>query len=176
MSPILSYLNCSPHFFKIHFNIIHFRSSVFLMYSSFQILRSKFLMPLEHSSFHVRLLDLMTIRAGEDSISTSSLCNFLQPATFFTVCHKLRKKFATVDGRGSIPDRGKRFFSTLLSPDRLWGPPGLHHSKHRRPYLALGIKRPEREADHSPPSSAEVKIGWAIGLPPIPHASSRRDA
>jgi hypothetical protein len=29
------------------------------------------------------------------------------------------------------------------------------------------VKRPGREADHSPPSSAEVKSGGAI--PPLPH-------
>jgi hypothetical protein len=27
--------------------------------------------------------------------------------------------------------------------------------------LSLGVKRPGREADHSPPSSAEVKNGWS---------------
>jgi hypothetical protein len=27
--------------------------------------------------------------------------------------------------------------------------------------LSLGIKRPLREADHSPPSSAEVKNAWS---------------
>jgi hypothetical protein len=27
--------------------------------------------------------------------------------------------------------------------------------------LSLGVKRPEREADHSPPSSAEVKNSWS---------------
>jgi hypothetical protein len=26
--------------------------------------------------------------------------------------------------------------------------------------LSLGVKRPGREADHSPPSSAEVKNAW----------------
>jgi hypothetical protein len=33
-----------------------------------------------------------------------------------------------------------------------------------------GVKRPGREADHSPPFSAEVKNGGAI--PPLPHMSS----
>jgi hypothetical protein len=34
--------------------------------------------------------------------------------------------------------------------------------------LFLGVKRPEREADHSPPSSAEVKNEWSyISTPPI---------
>jgi hypothetical protein len=37
-----------------------------------------------------------------------------------------------------------------------------------------GIKRPGREADHSPPSSAGVKNGGAI--PPLPHASSWHSA
>jgi hypothetical protein len=32
------------------------------------------------------------------------------------------------------------------------------------------VKQPEREADHSPPSSAEVKNDGAI--PPLPHISS----
>jgi hypothetical protein len=34
--------------------------------------------------------------------------------------------------------------------------------------LFLGVKRPEREADHSPPSSAEVKDAWSYTTtPPI---------
>jgi hypothetical protein len=35
--------------------------------------------------------------------------------------------------------------------------------------LSLGVKRPEREADHSPPSSAEVKFSWSYtSTPPVP--------
>jgi len=34
--------------------------------------------------------------------------------------------------------------------------------------LSLGIKRPERAADHSPPSSAEVQNAWSYtSTPPI---------
>jgi hypothetical protein len=34
--------------------------------------------------------------------------------------------------------------------------------------LSLGVKRPGREADHSPPSSAEVKNAWNYtSTPPI---------
>jgi hypothetical protein len=34
--------------------------------------------------------------------------------------------------------------------------------------LSLGVKRPVREADHSPPSSAEVKNAWSYtSTPPI---------
>jgi hypothetical protein len=40
--------------------------------------------------------------------------------------------------------------------------------------LSSGVKRPGREADHPPPSSAEVKNCGAI--PPLPHMSSRHNA
>jgi hypothetical protein len=36
--------------------------------------------------------------------------------------------------------------------------------------ISPGVKRPGREADHSPPSSAKVKKGGAIH--PLPHTSS----
>jgi hypothetical protein len=49
---------------------------------------------------------------------------------------------------------------------RLWGPP-----TQRVPgAFSLGVKRPGREADYSPPTSAEFKNGGAI--PPIPHTLS----
>jgi hypothetical protein len=32
--------------------------------------------------------------------------------------------------------------------------------------LSLGVKRPEREADHSPPSSAEVNNAWSYTSTP----------
>jgi hypothetical protein len=40
--------------------------------------------------------------------------------------------------------------------------------------LSLGVKRPGREADNSPPSSAEVNMRGAI--PPLPNTSSCRGA
>jgi hypothetical protein len=47
---------------------------------------------------------------------------------------------------------GSRIFFSPRRPDRLWGPPSL---------LANGqVKRPGREADHSPPTSVEVKKMW----------------
>jgi len=48
------------------------------------------------------------------------------------------------------------FFSSSLCLDRLWGPPILLPSRYRG-LLLLGVKRSGREADHSPPSSADVK-------------------
>jgi hypothetical protein len=66
-----------------------------------------------------------------------------------------------VDGRGSIPGRGQRFFS---SPQFLDHPASYS--------MGTGgdfpwVKRPEREADYSHPSSAEVKSGGAISALPV---------
>jgi hypothetical protein len=68
-----------------------------------------------------------------------------------------------------IPGMGKRFFSAPRRPDRLWGPPSLLYNEYQG-FFPSGVKRPGREADHSPPSSAEAKNGGAIV--PLPHMSS----
>jgi hypothetical protein len=49
---------------------------------------------------------------------------------------------------------GSAIFSSPRRPDRLWGPPSLFSNGYR------GLKRPEHEADHSPPTSAEGKNTW----------------
>jgi hypothetical protein len=51
---------------------------------------------------------------------------------------------------------GSRIFSSPRRPGRLWGPPNLLSNGYRGA-LSPGVKRPGREADHSPPASAEVK-------------------
>jgi hypothetical protein len=70
-------------------------------------------------------------------------------------------------GRVLIPGSGKIFFSPL-HPDRLRGTPCLVSSVYGA-LFPTGVKRPGREADNSPPSSAEVKN---VGAPP-PCMSSR---
>jgi hypothetical protein len=55
----------------------------------------------------------------------------------------------------SILGGGWEFFSSPPCPDRLWGSPNLLSNTYQGSFL--GAKRPGREADHSPPSSAEVK-------------------
>jgi hypothetical protein len=67
--------------------------------------------------------------------------------------------------RGSSPGRNWEFFSSPSCLDRLWGPPSLL-SKGYKGALSLGLKRSGREADHSPPSIAEVKMREAIS--PLP--------
>jgi hypothetical protein len=59
-----------------------------------------------------------------------------------------------LDGQRSIPSRGKRFFSSPQRLERLWDPPSLLYNVYR----GLGVNRPGHEADHSPPTIAEVKL------------------
>jgi len=44
----------------------------------------------------------------------------------------------------------KGYFSFPPHPDRPWSPPSL-----------LEVKRPGRAADHTPPSSVEIKKAWS---------------
>jgi hypothetical protein len=76
-----------------------------------------------------------------------------------------------LDGPGSIPG-SERLFSTPQHPDRFWGPLSLLSNGHQG--VSLGRKWPGREAEDSPPSSAEVKKGGAI--PPLLHMSSWHSA
>jgi hypothetical protein len=64
--------------------------------------------------------------------------------------------------RGSITDMGKRLFFAPQTLDQLKStqPPIQWVLEHFSP----GIKRPEHEADHSPPSRAEVK-SWSYNSP-----------
>jgi hypothetical protein len=80
---------------------------------------------------------------------------------------QLRRYSDGLHGRGSLPGIGK-ILSNPQRPDRLWGPPNLLASGYRR-LIPWVVKRPRREADHSPPSTAEVKNVGA--MPPLPHVS-----
>jgi hypothetical protein len=73
-----------------------------------------------------------------------------------------------LDGRGSIPGRDKIFLFSRESRSALW--PTRLPIQWVRGAVSPGVKRQGREADHLPPSSAEVKKGGAI--PPLPHTSS----
>jgi hypothetical protein len=74
-----------------------------------------------------------------------------------------------LDGRGSIPGKGK-IFLFFTAPRPALGPTQPHIQWVPR---AISPGK-EREADHSPPSSAEVKNDGAI--PPLPHTPSWRGA
>jgi hypothetical protein len=57
---------------------------------------------------------------------------------------------------------GSRIFTSTCHPDWLWGPPNLLSN-------GWGLFPQGREADHSPPTSAEVKKTWIYTFtPPYP--------
>ena len=60
--------------------------------------------------------------------------------------------------RGSNTGCGKSYFSSPNRPYRLSGPPNLLFSSYRE------VKRPERDVNHAPPSSAEVRNEWRYNL------------
>jgi hypothetical protein len=63
-----------------------------------------------------------------------------------------------------------KMFSSPRHPDQFWGPPSLLFNGYRG--FSPGIKRPGREADHSPPTSANVKNTWIHTSTP-PYAFKR---
>jgi hypothetical protein len=68
---------------------------------------------------------------------------------------------------------GKRFFCTPPRPDRLWGSPSLLSSGYWRAHSPR-VNRPERKANHSPPTVVKFKGGGAVL--PLPDKSTwRRD-
>jgi hypothetical protein len=62
-----------------------------------------------------------------------------------------------MDDRSSILGRGRELFLRHRVQDWLWGPTSLLSNGT----LSPGVKWPGREADHSPPSSTEVKNAWS---------------
>jgi hypothetical protein len=68
-------------------------------------------------------------------------------------------------GRSSSPGRGRIFLFPTSSRPVLG--PSQPPIQWVLGVLSLGVKRPAREADHSPPTSAEVKKTWiSISTPP----------
>jgi hypothetical protein len=93
--------------------------------------------------------------------------------------HSFKINF-TIKGRGSavgigygLDDRGigvrvpvgPRIFTPPYRPDRLWGPPSLLYNGYRA--LFPGVKRQEREADHSPRLVPRSRKRGSIH--PLPH-------
>jgi hypothetical protein len=75
-----------------------------------------------------------------------------------------------LDGRGSIPSRGKRFFSTPSRPDLRPTQPIING--YGGGADSPGVKQPLLEADYSPQSSADVRNYGAILFPMLPWYSA----
>jgi hypothetical protein len=132
---------------------------------------------------HFLLLYLFTPNIfGERHKLSSTLRNFLHrpitsslldPHTVFS--NRRRDSLVGIvagyelDGRGvgvRVPV-GARFFSSPRRSDMFWGPPSLLSNGYWG-LLSRGIKRPGHDADHSPPTSVEVKNTW-IYTSTVPH-------
>ena len=81
---------------------------------------------------------------------TSSMCKLSSRG--FTVQQLGRR----LDYPGLNPGSDEKFFSTLKRPDCIWGAHTTSYTRYRR-----GVKRPEREADHSRPYSVEIRNEWS---------------
>ena len=69
-------------------------------------------------------------------------------------------------GRSGNPGRVGVLFCSPKPPDRLWGPPSFLFVGYRGCFP--GLKRPGRQVNHSPPSSAEDKNEWGCTfIPPV---------
>jgi hypothetical protein len=75
-----------------------------------------------------------------------------------------------LDGRGSTPGSGKRFFSLFSTASRSALGPNQPLIQWVPGALFPVVKIPGCEADNSPPSNAEVKSGGAV--PSLPVTSS----
>jgi hypothetical protein len=90
------------------------------------------------------------------------------PLTRHYQCNKLKTVCTAMgnelDGRGSIPGKGKSFLFYTKQKSTLEPTQPLSHWVPRA--FPLGVKRQGRKADYSPPSSAEIKsVGF---IPPLP--------
>jgi hypothetical protein len=79
--------------------------------------------------------------------------------------------FYGLNDRSSILDRSRVHFLFDISSSRVWGPPSLLSNGYRGLFLR-GVKRSGREADHSPPPSAEDEWSYIS----TPRKSSWRGA
>jgi hypothetical protein len=77
--------------------------------------------------------------------------NFLSFDTFTAVVFQVEVFWVVTPCSVVVGYQG--FFSSPPRPHRLWGPP----IQWMPGAPSLSVKRPAREADHSPPSSVEVK-------------------
>jgi hypothetical protein len=116
------------------------------------------------------------------NILKSLLCFSVQyfPATLInelitnvTPLHRSRDSVVGIATGYGLEDRGVEVrvpvvsinFSSPFRPDRLWGSPSLVSNGYRG--FFPGVKRPGREADHSPPGSAEAKKMWIHTSTPL---------
>jgi hypothetical protein len=97
------------------------------------------------------------INAARNTCSKKAVDSY--PGTFDIRCPTKSAGYGLDDWEVGVQvPVGSRFFTSPCCPDRLCGPPNLLYNGYGGSFLR--VKRPGREADHSPPTSAEVKKMW----------------
>ena len=86
----------------------------------------------------------------------------LPTSIFLLCCNHIYDRGWTI--RGSNPGRGKWLSSSPNRPDRIWGPFSPLLSGYWGSFP--GVKRPERDVDYAPPSSARLRMSGAVTLTP----------
>jgi hypothetical protein len=99
-------------------------------------------------------------------VVTSHSTNNLQGLIWYSDWQRARRP-------GFDSRQRQEIFLCSQRPYQLWVPNGPLYNRYRGA-LSLRVKWRGREADYSPPCSAEVKNGGAI--PRLPHSSSWRGA
>jgi hypothetical protein len=123
--------------------------------------------PINHASISGRGNGFSLFTAPKEEEKDSCLCRESKRDSSFLKRVWIATSYG-LDCCGSSPGRGKRF-SLFHSIQAASGP--IHPPIQWVPRsVSPGVKRPEREADHSPLSNAEVKNGTATSS--IPHTSS----
>jgi hypothetical protein len=114
-------------------------------------------------------LDFITLLIfGEQyKLQSSLLCSFLQ----LPVTSKSRDSSVGIALGYRLDDRGSRVrlpagAGNFSLHHRVQNGSGAHPAPWVPGALSLGVKRPGREADHSPPSSAKVKNTWSYTSTP----------
>jgi hypothetical protein len=106
--------------------------------------------------------DVTEIYLSKLRLNTSDLCRII----LILDAYHSDGLWAVRPGFGSRQEQEMFLYSTEFRPALRATQP---HIQLEPGTLSPGVKRPGREADHSPPSSAEVKNGTAI--PPLPYTS-----
>jgi hypothetical protein len=77
-----------------------------------------------HTYYGIRMMHISLIVGKRAKVKQALRRLYIDERSSKASSHNLSDELR-LDGLGSIPGRGKRFFSTPQRPDRFWGPPSL---------------------------------------------------
>jgi len=111
-------------------------------------------------AFLLRSKERWTWACDRNPVTTDHIRAQTFPATLPTSVSIVTRLRTGRVGLNSRRGHWWNFFSSPPRSNRLWGSPSLLSNGNGDSFQ--DGKRPEREADHSPPASAEVKNAWSL--------------